>query len=257
MAAKKAHEADKAVVTLTAANFDDQVILSTELWIVVFMAPWSFIISCFLACYTKTPSNRFGPCSRDCVNNCHQPLRFAVYFDVNLYRWVYRCHHCESLEPELAMAAAELRGKAKLGTVDVDKDGESELALTTKYEVESYPTIKVFPAGLKTGEATHYSEQHNGRTAQDFIIFAENELLKTMPDAEISQLADAESYTANCKSNPSVWHTDQSYPVLSVAAQPVSTSAKLNTVDLDSRYTEAALLGGVSSPLTRFRQGRT
>jgi protein disulfide-isomerase A6 len=54
-----------------------------------------------------------------------------------------RCGHCKQLEPEWKKAAGELKGRAKLGTVDATVHGD----LAQRYGVKGYPTIKEFVGG--------------------------------------------------------------------------------------------------------------
>lgn len=65
---------------------------------------------------------------------------------------------CKKLAPEWAQAAAELKGKVKLGVVDATVHTQ----LAQRYGVQGYPSIKFFPAGRKDGQAENYD---GGRTS--------------------------------------------------------------------------------------------
>jgi protein disulfide-isomerase A6 len=100
------------------------------------------------------------------------------------------CGHCKNLMPEWARASAQLKGKAKIGNVDATVNQ----GLAGKYGVKSYPTIKVFLGGKKSGDAVDYD---GGRTASDIVAYAEEEYLKTLPPPEVLQAYDAAGM-ANC-----------------------------------------------------------
>ena len=59
-------------------------------------------------------------------------------------RW---CGHCKALAPEYATAANKLKGLAKL--VAVDCDDQSNRELCSKFQVQGFPTLKIFSAGPK------------------------------------------------------------------------------------------------------------
>ena len=62
------------------------------------------------------------------------------------------CGHCKNLAPEWEEAAQRLAGSVKLGAVDATENGQ----LAQKYGVQGYPTIKLFPAGKKSGKPKDY-----------------------------------------------------------------------------------------------------
>ena len=68
------------------------------------------------------------------------------------------CTDCKNLAPEWTRAAAELKGKMKLGVVDATVHKQ----LAQQYGVQGFPTIKFFPAGKKSGRVEDYN---GGRTA--------------------------------------------------------------------------------------------
>ena len=103
------------------------------------------------------------------------------------------CGHCKNLIPQFESASADLKGKAKLGNVDATVHGE----LAQKFNVNGYPTIKVFPGGKKSGEAEDYE---GGRSASDFVAFGEEEFLKNAPPPEVIQAINASAFESECVS---------------------------------------------------------
>ena len=74
------------------------------------------------------------------------------------HRRCVRLVDCKNLAPEWSRAAAELKGKVKLGVVDATIHTQ----MSQRYGVQGFPTIKFFPAGKKDGQAEEYG---GGRTA--------------------------------------------------------------------------------------------
>ncbi|MBQ8082211.1 MAG: thioredoxin [Clostridia bacterium] len=57
--------------------------------------------------------------------------------------WATWCMPCRMLAPVVAQIAEELEGKAVVGKVDVDEEGE----LAAQFNVSSIPTLVVFKGG--------------------------------------------------------------------------------------------------------------
>ncbi|TPX72108.1 hypothetical protein SpCBS45565_g00488 [Spizellomyces sp. 'palustris'] len=57
------------------------------------------------------------------------------------------CGHCQKLVPEYKKAAEKLKGLAKV--VAVDCDDKQNQPLCSQYGVKGFPTIKIFPGGVK------------------------------------------------------------------------------------------------------------
>eukprot|EP00041_Stephanoeca_diplocostata_P019361 m.416861 g.416861 ORF g.416861 m.416861 type:complete len:437 (+) comp21284_c0_seq1:56-1366(+) len=131
------------VIELTDQNFQEQVLDSSDLWLVAFTAPW--------------------------------------------------CGHCKQLEPNFRQAASELKGKVKLGNVDATQHAQ----IAGKYNVEGYPTMKIFAAGDKSSGAVDYQ---GGRDSSDIVTFMMDEALKNMPPPEVLQLNSTDLFETECTS---------------------------------------------------------
>ena len=88
------------------------------------------------------------------------------------------CGHCKKLAPEWEKAASEVKGQAVLAKVDATV----ETKMAEKYEIQGYPTIKVFREGQLVGD---YS---GGRTAEAIVSYVKNNL-----GPAVSLLSDASS----------------------------------------------------------------
>jgi protein disulfide-isomerase A1 len=74
------------------------------------------------------------------------------------------CGHCKTLAPNFARAATELKGAAKLASVDctVEKD------LCSRFGVQGFPTLKVF---RNSGDIEKPSDYQGGRSDKDIIKY--------------------------------------------------------------------------------------
>lgn len=75
------------------------------------------------------------------------------------------CGHCKALAPEWEAAATQLKGKVAVAKVDCTK----EQALCQKYEIQGYPTLKLF----RNGEA---SPLEVARKAEPIVAYLKAEL---------------------------------------------------------------------------------
>uniref|UniRef100_A0A183CGP5 Protein disulfide-isomerase n=1 Tax=Globodera pallida TaxID=36090 RepID=A0A183CGP5_GLOPA len=94
------------------------------------------------------------------------------------------CGHCKSLVPEYKRAAKALKGLVKIGGVDMTQ----HQALGTPYNVQGFPTIKIF--GLEKKKPSDYNGQ---RSAQDIVNAAVNEV-KRVANARLSGRAGSSSH---------------------------------------------------------------
>ena len=103
------------------------------------------------------------------------------------------CGHCKNLAPEWEEAAQRLAGSVKVGAVDATENGQ----LAQKYGVQGYPTIKLFPAGKKSGKPKDYQ---GPRDAAGIIEYG----LRTLDEAGVPintpQLVSPKGFEGDCAS---------------------------------------------------------
>lgn len=106
------------------------------------------------------------------------------------------CGHCQRLAPEWAKAATELKGKVKLGAVDATV----HTVLASRYQIQGYPSIKVFAAGVKD---SHSVEDYNGgRTASDIVQYALDRHAESIDPPELLQVISSDVLKAECNEKP-------------------------------------------------------
>lgn len=102
------------------------------------------------------------------------------------------CGHCKSLAPEWNKAATKLKGQVKVAKVDATV----ETSLAQRFGVKGYPTIKIFPAGEKSGKA----EDYNGpREAEGIVAAALAKLEQYGIAPEIRQLTSPQVFKDQCE----------------------------------------------------------
>lgn len=97
------------------------------------------------------------------------------------------CGHCQAMAEDFKTVATELKGKAVLG--DVDATVEEDLA--KKYNIDGFPTLKVFADGE---ELTDYN---GGRDKESMIKFLERATLP--PYEDIAEKAAFDKFIADNK----------------------------------------------------------
>jgi len=100
------------------------------------------------------------------------------------------CGHCKSLAPPWATASAQLKGKVKLGAVDATVHSD----LASKYGIKGYPTIKVFPAGIK-GDPLAYE---GPRTSDGIVRYALGLVEENVPAPDVVQLTSPAVFDKQC-----------------------------------------------------------
>lgn len=104
------------------------------------------------------------------------------------------CGHCKSLAPHWASAAAELKGKVKLGALDATV----HTVTANKFNVRGFPTIKFFPAGKKSvSDALEYD---GGRTSSDIVQWATNKAAESVPAPDVIQITSDHEVKEACES---------------------------------------------------------
>ncbi|KAL3892313.1 hypothetical protein ACJMK2_004529 [Sinanodonta woodiana] len=102
------------------------------------------------------------------------------------------CGHCKNLAPHWATAATEMKGKVKFGAYDATVYKE----YAGRYGVQGFPTIKMFAAGKKSGDAVDYD---GGRSSSDIINWVTEKLSENVPPPELFQIVDQDSLNKNCE----------------------------------------------------------
>ncbi|PFX17788.1 Protein disulfide-isomerase A6 [Stylophora pistillata] len=96
------------------------------------------------------------------------------------------CGHCQRLAPEWAKAATELKGKVKVCALDAT----AHTVTAGRYQIQGYPTIKVFAAGAKDSSSAETYE--GGRTASDIVQFALDRLAESVEPPEVLEIVNSE-----------------------------------------------------------------
>lgn len=91
------------------------------------------------------------------------------------------CGHCQSLKPHWESAAKSLKGKVKLGALDATVHN----TISSRFGIRGFPTIRYFPAGVKSGEAEEYD---SGRTSAEIVAWALEKAATNMPAPEVKEL---------------------------------------------------------------------
>lgn len=106
------------------------------------------------------------------------------------------CGHCQRLAPEWAKAASELKGKVKVGALDATV----HTVIASRYQVQGYPTIKVFAAGIK--DTSSVEDYQGGRTASDIVQYALDRAADSIEPPELLQVTSSDVLKAECNEKP-------------------------------------------------------
>ena len=134
---------DDDVVVLDALSFDEEVLGSKDIWLIMFYAPW--------------------------------------------------CGHCKEMAPEFAEAASKLKGQVKLGKVNADE----EKPLGKRFEITSFPTLKIFEYGLEKSDAKSY-DYRGGRDAKEIIDWGTDLAEKSEIEPNIYEIINKYVFAQNC-----------------------------------------------------------
>ena len=108
------------------------------------------------------------------------------------------CGHCKRLEPEWNKAGTELKGEVKVGKVDATVHTN----LASRFGVQGYPTIKMFPPGKKSDRS---AEDYSGaRDASSIVQFALDKKSQYKPAPEVLQLLNTDSFEKLCEQQKSI-----------------------------------------------------
>jgi protein disulfide-isomerase A6 len=108
------------------------------------------------------------------------------------------CGHCKKLEPEWNQAASDLKGKVRVAKVDATV----EQSLGSRFGIQGYPTIKIFPPGPKTKTGV---ESYDGpRDASSIVSIALEKLEKFGVVPDVEQLTNENQFKETCKDRTGV-----------------------------------------------------
>lgn len=94
------------------------------------------------------------------------------------------CGHCQRLKPDWERAATELKGKAKICSLDATVHTN----IASRFNVQGYPTIKFFAAGDKDFNSAE--DYDGGRTTSDIVAFVDGKFVANVDPPEIMELTD-------------------------------------------------------------------
>ena len=127
----------------------------------------------------------------------NKDIRRYLKAELVIRSWFYsRCGHCQRLAPEWAKAATELKGKVKVCALDAT----AHTVTAGRYQIQGYPTIKVFAAGAKDSSSAETYE--GGRTASDIVQFALDRLAESVEPPEVLEIVNSEVMKTNCEEKP-------------------------------------------------------
>jgi len=98
------------------------------------------------------------------------------------------CGHCKSLAPEFAKAANNLKGMVLFGAVNCDE--EANKPICGQFQVQGFPTLKVFAHGRERKQKNGPTDFQGARTAKGLEAAATDTLLRV----KVPTLESAEDY---------------------------------------------------------------
>lgn len=146
----------------------------------------SCVITNFNSLVSTNKHCMLGPNTGQCM------LKYFIFADVLNILMLPRCGHCQRLAPEWAKAATELKGKVKLGALDATV----HTVIGSRYQIQGFPTIKIFAAGVKD---SHSVENYEGpRDASGIVQFALDKLAESIEPPEVQQITNTQVWKDNC-----------------------------------------------------------
>jgi protein disulfide-isomerase A6 len=105
------------------------------------------------------------------------------------------CGHCKHLEPEWNKAATDLKGEVKVAKIDATVEHN----LASRFGVNSYPQIKLFPTGPKSDNLIE--DYQGNRDASSIVSWAQEKKAQYKPVLKVEQLVDKEIFDQYCTNN--------------------------------------------------------
>ncbi len=121
----------------------------------------------------------------------------TVFNDENMWLVAFYapwCGHCKKLLPEWNAAATQLRGTVKIAKLDATVHQK----LAERYQIQGYPTIKIFAPGK--GEDKKVEEYEGPRETSGIVQYALDKLNKFGYVPETKQLIDSDVLKEECES---------------------------------------------------------
>ena len=121
----------------------------------------------------------------------------TVFNDANMWLVAFYapwCGHCKKLLPEWNAAATQLRGTVKIAKLDATVHQK----LAERYQIQGYPTIKIFAPGK--GEDKKVEEYEGPRDTSGIVQYALDKLNKFGYVPETKQLIDSDILKEECES---------------------------------------------------------
>ena len=140
---------------------------------------------------TAEPGNE-----KDVIELTDDNFDSTVFNDENMWMIAFYapwCGHCKKLLPEWTAAATQLRGTVKIAKVDCTVQQK----LASKYQIQGYPTIKVFAPGKGDKSVEEYQ---GPREAPGIVQYALDKLEKFGYVPETKQLINSEILKEECES---------------------------------------------------------
>ena len=140
---------------------------------------------------TKEPGNE-----KDVIELTDDNFDKTVFNDENMWLIAFYapwCGHCKKLLPEWTSAATQLRGTVKIAKVDAT----AHQKLAQRYQIQGYPTIKIFAPGKGDKKVEEYG---GPRDSEGIVKYALDKLEKYGYIPETKQLINSNILKEECES---------------------------------------------------------
>ena len=133
---------------------------------------------------------------KDVIELTDDTFDSTVFNDENMWLIAFYapwCGHCQKLLPEWVAAATQLRGTIKMAKVDCT----AQKKLAERYQIQGYPTIKIFAPGKGDKKVEEYQ---GPRETAGIVQYALDKLEKFGYVPETQQLINNEILKEECES---------------------------------------------------------